>query len=580
MAKMIEFGEDARKKLQSGIDQLADTVKVTLGPKGRNVVLAKKYGSPLITNDGVTIAKEVELEDPFENMGAQLVREVATKTNDVAGDGTTTATLLAQAIIREGLKNVSAGANPMVMRKGMQKAVDAAIEAIKANSQAVNGSADIARVGTVSSGDEEIGKLIAEAMEKVTAAGVITIEESKTAETGLDVVEGMQFDRGYISPYMVTDTDKMEAVVDDPYLLITDKKISSIQDILPVLEQIVKAGQKLVIIAEDVEGDALSTLLVNRLRGSFNCVCVKAPGFGDRRKEMLRDIAILTGGTYFASELNMNLQEAQLSDLGRARQIKVNKDTTVIVDGCGNSEEIQNRIHEIKAAIGVTTSEYDREKLQERLAKLSGGVAVIRVGAQTETAMKEQKLRVEDALNATRAAVEEGIVAGGGTAFVNAIPAVEKLVAKLSGDEKTGASIIVKALQAPVRQIAENAGVDGSVVFEKIKNSRKVGFGYNAYSATYCDMIPAGIVDPTKVTRTALENAASIGACVLTTESIVADKPDPAADAAAAAAANAGGMGGMYRSAPTEQRDPGRFAVRALPVYYQKSTVPSSTRRS
>ena len=546
MAKMIEFGEDARKKLQSGIDQLADTVKVTLGPKGRNVVLAKKYGSPLITNDGVTIAKEVELEDPFENMGAQLVREVATKTNDVAGDGTTTATLLAQAIIREGLKNVSAGANPMVMRKGMQKAVDAAIEAIKANSQAVNGSADIARVGTVSSGDEEIGKLIAEAMEKVTAAGVITIEESKTAETGLDVVEGMQFDRGYISPYMVTDTDKMEAVVDDPYLLITDKKISSIQDILPVLEQIVKAGQKLVIIAEDVEGDALSTLLVNRLRGSFNCVCVKAPGFGDRRKEMLRDIAILTGGTYFANELNMNLQEAQLSDLGRARQIKVNKDTTVIVDGCGNSEEIQNRIHEIKAAIGVTTSEYDREKLQERLARLSGGVAVIRVGAQTETAMKEQKLRVEDALNATRAAVEEGIVAGGGTAFVNAIPAVEKLVAKLSGDEKTGASIIVKALQAPVRQIAENAGVDGSVVFEKIKNSRKVGFGYNAYSATYCDMIPAGIVDPTKVTRTALENAASIGACVLTTESIVADKPDPAADAAAAAAANAGGMGGMY----------------------------------
>ena len=544
MAKMIEFGEDARKKLQSGIDQLADTVKVTLGPKGRNVVLAKKYGSPLITNDGVTIAKEVELEDPFENMGAQLVREVATKTNDVAGDGTTTATLLAQAIIREGLKNVSAGANPMVMRKGMQKAVDAAIEAIKANSQAVNGSADIARVGTVSSGDEEIGKLIAEAMEKVTAAGVITIEESKTAETGLDVVEGMQFDRGYISPYMVTDTDKMEAVVDDPYLLITDKKISSIQDILPVLEQIVKAGQKLVIIAEDVEGDALSTLLVNRLRGSFNCVCVKAPGFGDRRKEMLRDIAILTGGTYFANELNMNLQEAQLSDLGRARQIKVNKDTTVIVDGCGNSEEIQNRIHEIKAAIGVTTSEYDREKLQERLAKLSGGVAVIRVGAQTETAMKEQKLRVEDALNATRAAVEEGIVAGGGTAFVNAIPAVEKLVAKLSGDEKTGASIIVKALQAPVRQIAENAGVDGSVVFEKIKNSRKVGFGYNAYSATYCDMIPAGIVDPTKVTRTALENAASIGACVLTTESIVADKPQPPAPAAPAP--EMGGMGGMY----------------------------------
>ena len=546
MAKILCYGEEARHALERGVNQLADTVKITMGPKGRNVVLDKKFGAPLITNDGVTIAKEIELEDPFENMGAQLVKEVATKTNDVAGDGTTTATLLAQAIIREGLKNVSAGANPMVMRKGMQKAVDAAIEAIKANSQAVNGSADIARVGTVSSGDEEIGKLIAEAMEKVTAAGVITIEESKTAETGLDVVEGMQFDRGYISPYMVTDTDKMEAVVDDPYLLITDKKISSIQDILPVLEQIVKAGQKLVIIAEDVEGDALSTLLVNRLRGSFNCVCVKAPGFGDRRKEMLRDIAILTGGTYFANELNMNLQEAQLSDLGRARQIKVNKDTTVIVDGCGNSEDIQNRIHEIKAAIGVTTSEYDREKLQERLAKLSGGVAVIRVGAQTETAMKEQKLRVEDALNATRAAVEEGIVAGGGTAFVNAIPAVEKLVAKLSGDEKTGASIIVKALQAPVRQIAENAGVDGSVVFEKIKNSRKVGFGYNAYNATYCDMIPAGIVDPTKVTRTALENAASIGACVLTTESIVADKPDPAADAAAAAAANAGGMGGMY----------------------------------
>ena len=543
MAKMIEFGEDARKKLQSGIDQLADTVKVTLGPKGRNVVLAKKYGSPLITNDGVTIAKEVELEDPFENMGAQLVREVATKTNDVAGDGTTTATLLAQAIIREGLKNVSAGANPMVMRKGMQKAVDAAIEAIKANSQAVNGSADIARVGTVSSGDEEIGKLIAEAMEKVTAAGVITIEESKTAETGLDVVEGMQFDRGYISPYMVTDTDKMEAVVDDPYLLITDKKISSIQDILPVLEQIVKAGQKLVIIAEDVEGDALSTLLVNRLRGSFNCVCVKAPGFGDRRKEMLRDIAILTGGTYFANELNMNLQEAQLSDLGRARQIKVNKDTTVIVDGCGNSEEIQNRIHEIKAAIGVTTSEYDREKLQERLAKLSGGVAVIRVGAQTETAMKEQKLRVEDALNATRAAVEEGIVAGGGTAYVNAVPAVEKLIGKVEGDEKTGVKIIVNALQEPVRQIAKNAGVDGSVVLEKIKSSRKVGYGFDAYKEVYCDMIGAGIVDPAKVTRSALENAASVSSMVLTTEALVADKPEPPAPAAPA---GMGGMDGMY----------------------------------
>ena len=547
MAKMIIFGEDARKKLQSGIDQLADTVKVTLGPKGRNVVLGKKYGAPLITNDGVTIAKEVELEDAFENMGAQLVREVATKTNDVAGDGTTTATVLAQSIVREGLKNVSAGANPMVMRKGMQKAVDAAIAAIKENSEAVKGSEDIARVGTVSSGDEEVGKLIAEAMEKVSAAGVITIEESKTAETGLEVVEGMQFDRGYISPYMVTDTDKMEAVVDDPYILITDKKISSIQDILPILEQIVKGGQKLVIIAEDVEGDALSTLLVNRLRGSFNCVCVKAPGFGDRRKEMLRDIAILTGGTYAASELNINLQELTVNDLGRARQIKVNKDNTVIVDGCGDPEAIQARIREIKSAIKVTTSDYDREKLQERLAKLSGGVAVIRVGAQTEVAMKEQKLRVEDALNATRAAVEEGIVAGGGTAYVNAIPAVEKLIAKLSGDEKTGASIIAKALQAPIRQIAENAGVDGSVVFEKIRSGKKIGYGYNAYTATYCDMIPSGIVDPTKVTRCALENAASIGACVLTTESLVADKPDPAADAAAAAAAaGAGGMGGMY----------------------------------
>ncbi|MBQ2445017.1 MAG: chaperonin GroEL [Oscillospiraceae bacterium] len=544
MAKMIEYGESARKKLQNGIDCLANTVKVTLGPKGRNVVLGKKYGAPLITNDGVTIAKEIELEDAFENMGAQLVREVATKTNDVAGDGTTTATVLAQAIVREGLKNLSAGANPMVMRKGMQKAVDTAVEAIKANSEAVKGSEDIARVGTVSSGDEEIGKLIAEAMEKVTASGVITIEESKTAETGLDVVEGMQFDRGYISPYMVTDTDKMEAVIDDPFILITDKKISSIQDILPILEQIVKGGQKLVIIAEDVEGDALSTLLVNRLRGSFNCVCVKAPGFGDRRKEMLRDIAVLTGGTYFASELNMNLPDAQLYDLGRARQMKVNKDTTVIVDGCGDPNAIQARIHEIKSSIAVTTSDYDREKLQERLAKLSGGVAVIRVGAQTEVAMKEQKLRVEDALNATRAAVEEGIVAGGGTAYVNAIPAVEALVETLTGDEKTGAAIIAKALQAPIRQIAENAGVDGSVVYERIKNSDKVGFGYNAYSDEYCDMIPTGIVDPTKVTRSALENAASICACILTTESLVVDKPDPAADAAAAAAA--GGMGGMY----------------------------------
>ncbi len=547
MAKQIVYGEDARKALLSGIDQLANTVKVTMGPKGRNVVLGKKYGAPLITNDGVTIAKDIEFEDAFENMGAQLVREVATKTNDVAGDGTTTATLLAQAIVHEGLKNVSAGANPMVMRKGMEKAVKTAVDTIKANSEAVKGSDDIARVGTVSSGDETIGKLIAEAMEKVSTSGVITIEESKTAETGLEVVEGMQFDRGYISPYMVTDTEKMEAVIDDPYILITDKKISSIQEILPILEQIVKGGQKLFIIAEDVEGDALSTLLVNRLRGSFNCVCVKAPGFGDRRKEMLKDIAVLTGGTYVSSELNMNLPDVQLADLGRARQVKVTKDNTVIVDGAGDANEIKARVAEIKNTLAITTSDYDKEKLQERLAKLSGGVAVIKVGAQTEVAMKEQKLRVEDALNATRAAVEEGIVAGGGTAFVNAIPAVEKLVAKLSGDEKTGAAIIVKALQAPIRQIAENAGVDGSIVFEKIRSSRKLGYGYNAYTETYCDMIPAGIVDPTKVTRTALENAASIASCVLTTESLVADKPDPQADAAmAAAAAQGGGMGGMY----------------------------------
>ena len=547
MAKQIIYGEDARKALQSGIDQLANTVKVTLGPKGRNVVLGKKYGAPLITNDGVTIAKDVELEDAFQNMGAQLVREVATKTNDAAGDGTTTATLLAQAIVHEGLKNVSAGANPMVMRKGMEKAVKTAVDAIKANSEVIKGSDDIARVGAVSSGDEAVGKLIAEAMEKVTASGVITIEESKTAETGLDVVEGMQFDRGYISPYMVTDTEKMEAVVDDPYILITDKKISSIQEILPLLEQIVKGGQKLFIIAEDVEGDALSTLLVNRLRGSFNCVCVKAPGFGDRRKEMLKDIAVLTGGTYVSSELNMALTDVQISDLGRARQIKVTKDNTVIVDGMGDANEIKARVAEIKNTLAVTTSDYDKEKLQERLAKLSGGVAVIKVGAQTEVAMKEQKLRVEDALNATRAAVEEGIVAGGGTAYVNAIPAVEKLAAKLTGDEKTGAQIIAKALQAPIRQIAENAGVDGSIVFDKIRSSRKAGYGYNAYTETYCDMIPAGIVDPTKVTRTALENAASIAACVLTTEYLVTDKPDPQADAAmAAAAAQGGGMGGMY----------------------------------
>ncbi len=540
MAKQIIYGENARKALQSGIDQLADTVKVTLGPKGRNVVLGKKFGSPMVTNDGVTIAKDVELEDAFENMGAQLVREVATKTNDVAGDGTTTATLLAQAIVREGLKNVSAGANPMIMRKGIDKAVKAAIEAIKGDSQAVKGSDDIARVGAVSSGDEEIGKLIAEAMEKVTSSGVITIEESKTAETGLEVVEGMQFDRGYISPYMVTDTEKMEAVVDDPYILITDKKISSIQEILPLLEKVVQGGMKLVIIAEDVEGDALSTLLVNRLRGSFNCVCVKAPGFGDRRKEMLKDIAVLTGGTYVASDLNMDLKEVDIPDLGRARQMKVGKDNSVIVDGCGDKKAIADRVAEIRSAIKVTTSDYDKEKLQERLAKLSGGVAVVRVGAQTETAMKEKKLRIEDALNATRAAVEEGIVAGGGTAYVNAIPAVEELVGKLSGDEKTGAQIIAKALQAPVRQIAENAGVDGSIVYEKIRNA-ETGTGYDAYTEQYVAMIQSGIVDPTKVTRTALENAASIGGCVLTTESLVADKPEPPAPPAPAP-----DMGGMY----------------------------------
>ena len=544
MAKMIIYGEEARKKLQSGIDQLADTVKVTMGPKGRNVVLGKKYGAPLITNDGVTIAKEVELEDAFENMGAQLIREVATKTNDVAGDGTTTATLLAQAITREGLKNLSAGANPMVMRKGIEKAVSAAVGAIKEHSVPVSGSEDIARVGTVSSGDAAIGQLIAEAMEKVGTEGVITIEESKTAETGLEVVEGMQFDRGYISPYMVTDTDKMEAVLDDAYILITDKKISSIQEILPILEPVVKAGKKMMIIAEDVEGDALATLLVNRLRGNFNCVCVKAPGFGDRRKEMLQDIAILTGGTVISSQLNMELTEAQLTDLGRCRQIVVTKDNTTIVDGAGDPDAIKARAHTLRASIATTTSDYDREKLQERLAKLAGGVAVIKVGAQTEVAMKEQKLRVEDALNATRAAVEEGIVAGGGTAQVNAIAAVEALIETLSGDEKTGARIIATALQAPVRQIAQNAGVDGSVVFEKIRNSGKIGYGYNAYTEEYVDMIAAGIVDPTKVTRSSLENAASIASCVLTTESLVADKPDPAADAAMAAAAAQGG--GMY----------------------------------
>ena len=542
MAKMIVYGEEARRKLQAGIDQLADTVKVTLGPKGRNVVLGKKFGAPLITNDGVTIAKEVELEDPFENMGAQLIREVATKTNDIAGDGTTTATVLAQAITREGLKNLSAGANPMVMRKGIEKAVAAAVEAIKANSVPVSGSADIARVGTVSSCDETIGALIAEAMEKVGTEGVITIEESKTAETELEVVEGMQFDRGYISPYMVTDTDKMEAVLDDAYILITDKKISSIQEILPILEPVVKAGKKMMIVAEDVEGDALATLLVNRLRGNFNCVCVKAPGFGDRRKEILQDIAVLTGGTVISSQLNMELTETQLTDLGRCRQAVVTKDATTIVDGAGDPEMIKARAHQIRSSIATTTSDYDREKLQERLAKLSGGVAVIKVGAQTEVAMKEQKLRVEDALNATRAAVEEGIVAGGGTAQVNAVAAVEKLIAKLSGDEKTGAKIIATALQAPIRQIAENAGVDGSVVYEKIRSSKKVGYGYNAYTETYMDMVENGIVDPTKVTRSSLENAASIASCVLTTESLVVDKPDAAADAAMAAATQAGGM--------------------------------------
>ena len=547
MAKQIIYGEEARKALQRGVDQLADTVKITLGPKGRNVVLGKKFGAPLITNDGVTIAKEIELEDPFENMGAQLIREVSTKTNDVAGDGTTSATVLAQAMIREGLKNLAAGANPMVMRRGIQKATEAAVDAIRTNSQPVSGSGDIARVGAISSGDEHIGKLIAEAMEKVSQNGVITVEESKTAETYSEVVEGMQFDRGYVTPYMVTDNDKMEAVIDDALILITDKKISNIQEILPVLEAVLNAGKKLVIIADDIEGQALATIILNKLRGTFTCVCVKAPGFGDRRKEMLKDIAILTGGTYISSELNMNLPDTQITDLGTARQIKVTKDNTVIVDGAGDANEIKARIAEIKNTISVTTSDYDKEKLQERLAKLSGGVAVIKVGAQTEVAMKEQKLRVEDALNATRAAVEEGIVAGGGTAYVNAIPAVEKLVAKLSGDEKTGAQIIARALQAPIRQIAENAGVDGSIVYDKIRSSRKVGYGYNAYSETYCDMIPSGIVDPTKVTRTALENAASIASCVLTTESLVADKPDPKADAAMAAAAAQGGMGGgMY----------------------------------
>ena len=542
MAKIICYGEEARKALEKGVDQLADTVKITLGPKGRNVVLDKKFGAPLITNDGVTIAKEIELPDPFENMGAQLVKEVSTKTNDVAGDGTTTATLLAQAIIHEGLKNLAAGANPMIMKKGIAKATTTAIEAIKANSQKVNGSADIARVGAVSSGDENIGKLIAEAMEKVGHDGVITIEESKTAETYSEVVEGMQFDRGYITPYMVTDTEKMEANLDDALILITDKKISNIQELLPLLEQVVQSGKKLLIIAEDVEGDALSTLIVNRLRGTLNVVCVKAPGFGDRRKEMLQDIAILTGGTVISSDVGLELKEAQLSQLGQARQVKVTKENTTIVNGAGSSEEIKARIGQIKSQIEVTTSDYDREKLQERLAKLAGGVAVIKVGAATEVEMKEKKLRIEDALNATRAAVEEGIVAGGGTAYLNAIPAVEKLMAEVEGDEKTGVQIIARALTAPVKQIAANAGIDGSVVLEKIRESGKTGYGFDAYNEVYCDMIPAGIVDPTKVNRSALENAASIASTLLTTEALVADKPEPPAPAAPAAP----DMGGMY----------------------------------
>ena len=543
MSKLIKSGDEARKALEAGVNTLADTVKVTLGPKGRNVVLDKKFGAPLITNDGVTIAKEIELEDPFENMGAQLVREVSTKTNDVAGDGTTTATLLAQAMVREGLRNLAAGANPVVMKKGMAKAVETAVEAIKANSQKVNGTDDIARVGTVSSGDEFIGKLIAEAMEKVSADGVITIEESKTAETYSEVVEGMMFDRGYITPYMVTDTEKMEAVIDDAYLLITDKKISVISDILPILEQLVQSGKKLVIIAEDVEGEALSTLIVNRLRGTLNVVCVKAPGFGDRRKEMLQDIAILTGGQVISEELGYELKSATVDMLGRARQVKVTKENTTIVDGSGDKQAIKDRVSQIRAQIAVTTSDYDKEKLQERLAKLAGGVAVIKVGAATETEMKEKKLRIEDALNATRAAVEEGIVAGGGTAYVNAVPAVEKLIGKVEGDEKTGVKIIVNALQEPVRQIAKNAGVDGSVVLEKIKSSRKVGYGFDAYKEVYCDMIGAGIVDPAKVTRSALENAASVSSMVLTTEALVADKPEPPAPAAPA---GMGGMDGMY----------------------------------
>ncbi len=538
MAKQIIYGEEARKALQSGIDQLADTVKITLGPKGRNVVLDKKFGSPLITNDGVTIAKEIELDCAFENMGAQLVKEVATKTNDVAGDGTTTATLLAQALVREGMKNVTSGANPMVVKKGIESAVKTAVDAIVADSKKVSGSADIARVATVSSGNEEIGKLIAEAMEKVSADGVITLEESKTAETYSDVVEGMQFDRGYITPYMVTDTEKMEAVIDDALLLITDKKISNIQEILPLLEQVVQSGRKLIIIAEDVEGEALATLLVNKMRGTFTCVAVKAPGFGDRRKEMLQDIAILTGGP------GLELKDANMSQLGRAKRVTVQKENTIIVNGEGDKKAIQDRIAQIRAQIENTTSDFDREKLQERLAKLAGGVAVIKVGAATEVEMKEKKMRIEDALSAAKAAVEEGIVAGGGVALINAIPAVEKLAGEKEGDEKTGVRIVLKALEEPMRQIAANSGLEGSVIIDAIKRSGKKGYGFDFYKEEYVDMIPAGILDPTKVTRSALENAASVAAMVLTTESLVADKKEPAP--AAPAAPDMGGMGGMY----------------------------------
>ncbi len=541
MAKQIIYGEEARKALQSGIDQLADTVKITLGPKGRNVVLDKKFGSPLITNDGVTIAKEIELDCAFENMGAQLVKEVATKTNDVAGDGTTTATLLAQALVREGMKNVTSGANPMVVKKGIESAVKTAVDAIVADSKKVSGSADIARVATVSSGNEEIGKLIAEAMEKVSADGVITLEESKTAETYSDVVEGMQFDRGYITPYMVTDTEKMEAVIDDALLLITDKKISNIQEILPLLEQVVQSGRKLIIIAEDVEGEALATLLVNKMRGTFTCVAVKAPGFGDRRKEMLQDIATLTGGQVITSDLGLELKDANMSQLGRAKRVTVQKENTIIVNGEGDKKAIQDRIAQIRAQIENTTSDFDREKLQERLAKLAGGVAVIKVGAATEVEMKEKKMRIEDALSAAKAAVEEGIVAGGGVALINAIPAVEKLAGEKEGDEKTGVRIVLKALEEPMRQIAANSGLEGSVIIDAIKRSGKKGYGFDFYKEEYVDMIPAGILDPTKVTRSALENAASVAAMVLTTESLVADKKE-----AAPAAPDMGGMGGMY----------------------------------